>query len=194
MCPTTHPPTPTAGSGPSGGRHGWPTSRSARSPGRAPGSPTTGRARSTSCGAGRSWTSPPTSTSTACGRRPSGGDRDSVRTIRGPDRGGSVVANYVLVFKGGGMAETEAEQQAVLAAWGRWYGELGQAVVDGGNPFGPSASVAADGTVGDGGPSGLTGYTILQADGLAAATEMAKGCPVLSSGGSIEVYETFEVM
>ena len=104
------------------------------------------------------------------------------------------MANYVLVFKGGGMAETEAEQQAVLAAWGRWYGELGQAVVDGGNPFGPSASVAADGTVSDGGGSGLTGYTILQADGLAAATELARGCPVLSSGGSIEVYETFEVM
>ena len=63
------------------------------------------------------------------------------------------MANYVLVFKGGGMAETEAEQQAVLEAWGRWYGELGQAV-DGGNPFGPSASVAPDGTVGDSGPSG----------------------------------------
>jgi hypothetical protein len=26
------------------------------------------------------------------------------------------------------------------------------------------------------------------------SSEMAKGCPVLSSGGSIEVYETFEVM
>jgi hypothetical protein len=60
------------------------------------------------------------------------------------------VANYVLVFKGGGMAETEAEQQAVMAAWGEWYGKLGQAVVDGGNPFGPSKSVASDGTVSDG--------------------------------------------
>jgi hypothetical protein len=104
------------------------------------------------------------------------------------------VANYVLVFKGGSMAETEAEQQAVMAAWGRWFGELGQAVVDGGNPFGPSASVAPDGTVSDGAASGLTGYTILQADSLAAASEMAAGCPVLASGGSIEVYEVFAVM
>jgi hypothetical protein len=104
------------------------------------------------------------------------------------------VATYVLVYKGGGMAETEAEQQAVLAAWGRWYEELGQALADGGNPFGPSASVAPDGTVSDGAASGLTGYTILQADSLAAATEMAKGSPVLSSGGSVEVYETFQIM
>jgi len=104
------------------------------------------------------------------------------------------VASYVLVYKGGGMAETEAEQQAVMAAWGNWYAELGQALVDGGNPFGPSTSVAADGTVSHGGAAGLTGYTILQADSLEAATEMAKGCPVLTSGGSVEVYETFEVM
>jgi hypothetical protein len=104
------------------------------------------------------------------------------------------VANYVLVFKGGGMAETEAEQQAVMAAWGEWYGKLGQAVVDGGNPFGPSKSVASDGTVSDGAASGLTGYAILQADSLDAAGEMAKGCPILSSGGSIEAYEVFEVM
>jgi hypothetical protein len=34
----------------------------------------------------------------------------------------------------------------------------------------------------------------LQADSLDAAGEMAKGCPILSSGGSIEAYEVFEVM
>ena len=104
------------------------------------------------------------------------------------------MANYVLVFKGGGMAETEAEQQAVMAAWGEWDGRLGQAVVDGGNPFGPSKSVASDGSVSEGGASALGGYAILRADTLDEATEMAKGCPVLTSGGSIEVYETFEVM
>ena len=104
------------------------------------------------------------------------------------------MANYVLAFKGGGMPETEEEQQSVMAAWGGWYQELGQAVVDGGNPFGPSMSVATDGSVSDGAPSGLTGYTILTADSLAAAADMAKGCPILSSGGSIEVYETVDVM
>jgi hypothetical protein len=38
-----------------------------------------------------------------------------------------------------------------MAAWGSWYGQLGQALVDGGNPFGPARSIAADGTVGGGG-------------------------------------------
>jgi hypothetical protein len=105
------------------------------------------------------------------------------------------MANYVLVFKGGGsMPQTDAEREAALAAWGVWYGGLGQAVVDNGNPFGPSTAVAADGTVSQGAPSGLSGYTILKADSLAAASEMAKGCPIISNGGSIEVYEAFQVM
>jgi hypothetical protein len=104
------------------------------------------------------------------------------------------VANYVLAFKGGGTPESEAEQQAVMTAWTDWYTRLGQAVVDGGNPFGPSKSVAPDGSISDGAASGLTGYTILQAESLGAAAEMATGCPILASGGSIEVYETFQVM
>ena len=67
------------------------------------------------------------------------------------------MANFVLVYKGGGgMAATEAERQAVMAEWGQWFGALGQAIVDGGNPFGNSSSVAADGTVKDGASSSLT--------------------------------------
>jgi hypothetical protein len=105
------------------------------------------------------------------------------------------MTNYVLVYRGGsGMPATEEEQQQVLAAWGTWYEKLGQALVDGGNPFGPSTSIAADGTVTEGAASGLTGYTILQADSLDAASRLGQDCPVLASGGTVEVYETFQAM
>jgi len=104
------------------------------------------------------------------------------------------MANYLLAYKGGGMAATDAEREAAMAAWGSWFGTLGPAIVDAGNPFGASAAVASDGSLSDGAPSALTGYSVLTADNLAAAGELAKGCPVLSAGGSVEVYETFEVM
>lgn len=104
------------------------------------------------------------------------------------------MAKYVLVYGGGRMAEGEAEQQAVMAAWGAWFGQVGGALVDGGNPFGASATLTPDGAAAGAGASGLTGYSILTADSLTAATDLAKGCPVLSSGGSVEVYETFDVM
>jgi hypothetical protein len=107
----------------------------------------------------------------------------------------TIMANYVLVYKGGsGMAPSEAEREAIMAAWTKWFGGLGAALVDAGNPFGPSSVVASDGTVQAGAPSALTGYSILSADDLHAATVMAKGCPALADGGSVEVYETFQVM
>jgi hypothetical protein len=39
-----------------------------------------------------------------------------------------------------------------------------------------------------------TGYSIVQAGSLDEATALAKGCPVLSSGGELEVYEAFPAM
>jgi len=104
------------------------------------------------------------------------------------------MTNYLLAYKGGGVPETDAEREQVMAAWGRWFGSLGQALVDGGNPFGPAKSIASDGEVSDGAPSGLTGYSILSAEDLDTAAEHAKGCPILSSGGTIEVYEGFAAM
>lgn len=106
------------------------------------------------------------------------------------------MTKYVLLFSGGGMPETEAEQAAVMQAWGEWYGRLGAAVVDGGNPFAPQAkSIASDGAVSEGAIGGMaSGYAILQADSLDGATDMARNCPILTSGGQITVYETFDVM
>jgi hypothetical protein len=104
------------------------------------------------------------------------------------------MANYLMAYKGGGMAATEGEREAAMAAWGNWFGTLGPAVVDAGNPFGPSAAVNGAGTVDHGASSGLTGYSVLQADSLDAASELAKGCPVLANGGSVDVYETIQVM
>ena len=31
------------------------------------------------------------------------------------------MANYLLAYHGGGMADTEEEQARVMAAWGKWY-------------------------------------------------------------------------
>ena len=104
------------------------------------------------------------------------------------------MATYVLVYKGGGEPATDAEREAVMAAWGKWFGVLGDSVVDGGYPFGPSSSVSANGAVRDGASSGLTGYSILKADNLKAAADLAKGCPIFGSGGSVDVYETHNVM
>ena len=106
------------------------------------------------------------------------------------------MANFVLLYTGGGMAETPAEREASLQAWGAWFGKIGSALVDGGNPFTPVAKTISKGGKVSDGPAGTlaSGYSIVKADSLDAAVEMAKGCPILNDGGQVSVYETFPAM
>jgi hypothetical protein len=106
------------------------------------------------------------------------------------------MADFVLLYTGGSMPEGEEEITRVMQAWTDWYAQIGGALKDGGNPFAPAArTVGSDGSIGDGAPGPLhTGYTIVTADSLAAATDIAKGSPILEGGGSVTVYETVEVM
>ena len=94
------------------------------------------------------------------------------------------------------MPESPAEQEAVMAAWGAWFGKIGSNVVDGGNPFTPMAkSISSNGTVNNG-PVGelASGYSIIKADSLDAAVAVSRECPVLQGGAKITVYEIFPVM
>ncbi len=83
------------------------------------------------------------------------------------------------------MPEDEAAQSAVMAAWGTWFQNLGPALADGGNPVGQAKTIASDGSVSDGGGANpATGYSLIEADSLDAAVELAKGCPVLGGGAT----------
>jgi hypothetical protein len=105
------------------------------------------------------------------------------------------MADFVLLYTGGSMPETEEEQAQVMKAWEDWYGTIGSALKDGGNPFGHAKTVGNDGSVTDGAPGPLhTGYTIVSSASLETATDIAKGSPVLQGGGSVTVYEIVEVM
>jgi len=100
------------------------------------------------------------------------------------------MTTYVFAYSGGkGVAADEAERNAQMARWGQWFGELGSAVVDGGAATGTSKTVGPAGVVRGGGSLGLTGYSIVSADSLDSAVELAKGCPVLEIGGAVDVYE-----
>ena len=102
---------------------------------------------------------------------------------------------YLLAYHGGGMPETEEEGARVMAAWTAWMESLGASLSDAGNPVGMAATVSADGSSADGGgPNPVTGYSLITADSLSDAVAKVDGCPILASGGSVEVCEIFDVM
>jgi hypothetical protein len=104
------------------------------------------------------------------------------------------MGSYVLLYSGGTMPESEEEQAQVMRAWTDWFESLGGAVTDPGNPFTPQAKrVGSDGSMSEM-PAEASGYSIVSADSLDAAADIAKGCPVIAGGASITVYETFQVM
>jgi hypothetical protein len=87
------------------------------------------------------------------------------------------------------MPDTPEAQEKVMQEWTAWFATLGEAVTEIGEPFGASATVSPSG-VADGGLSNASGYSIVTADSLSDATAKAKGCPMLTGGGNVEVYET----
>jgi hypothetical protein len=60
-------------------------------------------------------------------------------------------------------------------------------------PIAFAKTVATDGSVSDGATNSLTGYSIVNADNVDSACEIAKGCPVLSHDGNVEVAETLDM-
>ena len=99
------------------------------------------------------------------------------------------MAKYLYIYHGGSKPEPE-DFMTVMAAWMGWFQGMGDAVVDGGNPVGKSYTVNSDGSVAnDGGSNPAGGYSLVEAESLEAALEMAKGCPILQAGGSVEVAE-----
>ena len=95
---------------------------------------------------------------------------------------------YILAYHGGKKPESPEEGAKHMAKWKAWLGGLGDAVVNPGTPLGMSKIVSNDGVSDGGGSNALTGFSIVKADNMDAALEMAKGCPFLEIG-TLEVAE-----
>ncbi len=99
---------------------------------------------------------------------------------------------FVFAYHGGKKPESADEGAQHMAKWEAWVGGLGDAVVNPGSPLGMSKTVSSDGVSDDGGSNPLSGFSIVNADSMDAALEMAKGCPYLEYG-TIEVAEVKEM-
>jgi hypothetical protein len=103
------------------------------------------------------------------------------------------MAKFVFAYHGGKAPSTPEEGKKVMAAWTKWFGGMGKALVDGGGPCGMSKTVSSNGVASNGGANPLSGYSLVEAKDIDAAVKMAKGCPILSDGGSVEVAEAMKM-
>jgi hypothetical protein len=103
------------------------------------------------------------------------------------------MADYILAYHGGEKPESAEAGAEMMAKWKAWLGGLGDAVVNPGTPLGPSRIVSASGVADDGGADPLSGFSVVTAETMDAALEMAKRCPTLELGGTIEVAEMMQM-
>jgi len=104
------------------------------------------------------------------------------------------MANYLFVYHGGSKVTDPAELESVMQAWRDWFTAMGAAVIDSGNPVGVSTTVNSDGSiVNHGGSNPASGYSLIAAADIDEACARAKACPILNSGGSIEIAEIIDM-
>jgi hypothetical protein len=100
---------------------------------------------------------------------------------------------YIMTYLGGNQPSSPEEGQKHFAKYKEWLSSLGDAAVSPANPLKNTSTVNPDGTVTDGSTTSMSGYTIIEADSMEAALSMAKACPFLDIGGSLEVSERIQM-
>jgi hypothetical protein len=86
------------------------------------------------------------------------------------------------------------EMQSMTQQWMDWIGSIAaqNKLVDRGNRLGEDGKVLRPNNVVTDGPyteikESLGGYTLVKANSMDEAVELAKGCPIFAVGGSVEV-------
>ena len=96
---------------------------------------------------------------------------------------------FLVTYHGAGAPRNEEEMQRAMAAFMAWVDQVGPALVDPGAPLGGSTVVSGEGVAAGvtDGPAG--GYSIVEADDLAAAAELVRDHPFVGRGGALRVSE-----
>ena len=100
---------------------------------------------------------------------------------------------YVITYLGGNQPSSPEEGKKHMAKYMEWIASLGENAVSPMNPFKDSYTVTPDGTASAGASTKMSGFTVIKADSMDDALSIAKSCPFLEIGGSLEVSELMQL-
>src|SRR5258708_38916113 len=98
---------------------------------------------------------------------------------------------YIIAYRGEPKFESPQQGTAHMVKWKAWIGGLSDAVVNPGTTLAKGKLVSSGG-VSDSGANRLAGVSMVMADNMDAALELAKGC-TNGKHGRIEVAEVMEM-
>lgn len=103
------------------------------------------------------------------------------------------MAQYIITYLGGDQPSSPEEGKQHFAKYQEWLSSLGDSAVSPANPLKNTSTVNSDGTVTTGSTTSMSGYTIIEVDSMETALKIAKACPFLDIGGSLEVSELIQM-
>ena len=103
------------------------------------------------------------------------------------------MSQYVIVYLGGDQPSSPEEGKQHMSKYMDWLSSLGDSAVSPANPLKDTKTINPDGSVTNSSTSSMSGFTIIEADSMEAALSIAKACPFLDIGGSLEVSELIEM-
>ncbi|MDB5159163.1 MAG: transcription initiation protein [Mucilaginibacter sp.] len=107
--------------------------------------------------------------------------------------------DFLLIFRRDANFDlqlTPAQMQEVTKPWQDWMGSLAaqNKLADSGNRLATDGRVVKPGSIITDGPyvevkESVGGYIVIRAASLDEAAELSKGCPILATGGNVEIRQ-----
>jgi hypothetical protein len=116
------------------------------------------------------------------------------RRFEAPTKGEIIMSEFMYLFRGGEVSGSPEQTQQQMQKWGVWIKQLG----DNGT-FKSGQPLERTGKLVKGKPKTVTdgpyaeskdlvgGFLLVEAKDLAHAVELSSGCPILETGGLVEV-------
>jgi hypothetical protein len=105
------------------------------------------------------------------------------------------MSEFIYLIRGGETPASSEQMQRRIGKWVAWMKKLGakghikdrgHPLEDGGKVVGGNKKIVSDGPYVEG-KEAVGGYMLIEANDLPYAAEIARGCPILELGGSVEV-------
>jgi len=101
--------------------------------------------------------------------------------------------NFMIAYYGGNQPSSQEEGMAQMNKWKAWVEGLGETIVNPGTPLPVSKIVTSSSVEDDKDPNSMKGFSVVKAESIEAATEIAKSDPFLENGGTIRVSQMMEM-
>lgn len=103
------------------------------------------------------------------------------------------MAHYLMSYIGGEHPTSPDEQKKHFDSYTRWLSSINEKILVPMMPLKDTVTINPDSTISEGTTTAMSGYTILNVETMQEALDIAKACPFLEIGGTLEVSELMQM-